>query len=78
MFLLKASSFNKNFLFKFRNILFGKMENNSICETQDFKRNENLGENNLRNESKFKIVNQLGRGSFGEVYKVKHIETDKE
>ncbi len=54
------------------------MENDSICETQDFKRNENLGEKNLRNESKFKIVNQLGRGTFGGVYKVKHIETDKE
>ena len=46
-------------------------------ETETLAINENI-QSSLEIKSKFEILNILGRGGFGQVYQVKHVENTDE
>ena len=46
-------------------------------ETNKLNKNTEIMDNPLNALSKFKIVESLGQGSYGVVYKVKHIQSEK-
>ena len=46
-------------------------------ETNELNKNTEIMDNPLDVESNFKIVESLGKGTYGAVYKVKHIQSEK-
>jgi serine/threonine protein kinase len=52
-------------------------EDGFIFKTHDLKINTQIKESNLNVDADFEIVRKLGDGTFGTVYEVKHVRSDK-